>query len=110
MKEKKRTAPFPSHLKSFARTLHFHSPAAYEMVRRSFMKCLPCTETLNHWSCTNNYKPGVSEEIITHVSNIVKSEAKKNKNLVFIVIRNVILAVIYHRYLFVFFFIVTFSV
>jgi len=33
MKKRKRTAPFPSTLQNFARTLHFYSPAAYEKVR-----------------------------------------------------------------------------
>lgn len=83
MKEKKRTSPFPSHLKNFARSLHFHSPAAYEMVRRSFLKCLPCVETLNSWNCSKNYKPGISEEIIEHVSQIVQNELKNGKKCVF---------------------------
>ena len=83
MKQKKTTEPFPLHLKNFARTLHFHSPAAYEMVRCSFVKCLPCTETLNSWNCSKNYKPGICEEIITHVANMVEVEAKEGKNLVF---------------------------
>lgn len=60
MKEHKRTAPFPASLKTFARTLHFHSPAAYEFVRRNFLNCLPCIQTLNSWICTKEYSPGIS--------------------------------------------------
>ncbi|XP_033225634.1 uncharacterized protein LOC117178332 isoform X1 [Belonocnema kinseyi] len=83
MKNNKPSSPFPAHLKTFARSLHFHSPAAYEMVRQSFLKCLPCVETLNRWYCSKNYKPGVSEEIINHVSEMVHAELKKGKKPVF---------------------------
>jgi len=34
MKKRKPIAPFPTNLKNFVRTLHFHSPAAYELVRQ----------------------------------------------------------------------------
>jgi len=52
------------------------------MVRRSFLKCLPCVETLNSWNCSKN-KPGISEEIIEHVSQIVQNESKNGKKCVF---------------------------
>lgn len=83
MKNNNPTSPFPAHLKTFARSLHFHSPAAYEMVRKSFLKCLPCVETLNRWNCSKNYKPGISEEIIQHVSEMVQTESKKGKKVSF---------------------------
>jgi len=83
MKENKPTVPFPSHLKDFAKTLHFHSPAAYQMVRQSFLKCLPCIVTLNKWYTSKDYKPGISEEIISHVSEMVQKELKKGKTLIF---------------------------
>lgn len=83
MKERKQTALFPANLKNFARTLHFHSPAAYEAVRRSFLNCLPHTKTLNSWICSKRYKPGISEEIINNISNIVKQESEKSKKFVF---------------------------
>jgi len=83
MKKRKPTAPFPTNLKNFAKTLHFHSPAAYELVRRSFLNCLPCTQILNSWICAKEYKPGISEKIINNVSNIVKQEVEKGKKLVF---------------------------
>lgn len=83
MKEKKVTAAFPAQLKNFARTLHFHSPAAYDFVRRSYLKCLPCVETLNNWLSSKNYKPGISEELIKYVSNMVKQEFQKGKKACF---------------------------
>ena len=70
-------------MKNFARTLHFHSPAAYEKVRSTFLKCLPAIETLNRWYSSKNYKPGICKEIITKVSQIVNNEVKNGKKLVF---------------------------
>lgn len=84
MKHKKPSSLFPEHLKSFARTLHFHSPAAYRYVRETFLKCLPCVQTLNSWICSKNYKPGISTEIIEHVSNMVRDQLNRfNKKLIF---------------------------
>jgi len=42
----KKTVKFPHRLRSFACTLHFHSPAAYLYVRKMFLKCLPHPNTL----------------------------------------------------------------
>lgn len=84
MKEKKPTISFPEHLKSIARTLHFHSPSAYKYVRKTFLKCLPCVQTLNSWICSKNYKPGISIEMVKHVSNIVRDQLDRpNKKLIF---------------------------
>lgn len=84
MKEKRPTISFPEHLKSFARTLHFHSPSAYKYVRETFLKCLPCVQTLNSWICSKNYKPGISIEMVKHVSNIVRDQLDRpNKKLIF---------------------------
>lgn len=83
MKENKKNNPFPSSLKTFARTLHFHSPAAYEMVRQTFLKCLPCIETLNRWNCSKNYQPGIFSEILEYVSKMVLENQKNGKQLVF---------------------------
>ena len=83
MKDKKRTAPFPVSLNNFARTLHFYSPRAYKFVRSSFLKCLPCIETLNCWDFSKNYKADISSEMVDHVNNIVKEAFKINKKLVF---------------------------
>lgn len=83
MKNRKPTAPFPPNLKNFARTLHFHSPAAYEVIRRNFLNCLPCKQTLNNWYCSKEFSPGISEETINKISNLVKQEKTKGKQLVF---------------------------
>ncbi|KYN09507.1 THAP domain-containing protein 9 [Trachymyrmex cornetzi] len=83
MKNKNPTAPFPASLKTFARTLHFHSPSAYEVVRNSFLKCLPCVQTLNNWICSKQYKPGISEDTINNVSSMVREEMKTGKQIIF---------------------------
>jgi len=77
IKENKPKAPFSSHLKDFTKTLHFHSPAAYQIIRQNFLKCLPCIDTLNKWYSSKDYKPGISKEIISHVSEMVQKELKK---------------------------------
>lgn len=72
MKVAKPTEPFPDSLKTFARSLHFLSPKAYEWVRKSFLKCLPCVETLNRWDSSRNFEPGILEEVLEHISQFVK--------------------------------------
>lgn len=47
------------------------------------MNCLPCKQTLNKWYCSKEYSPGISEETIEKISNIVKQEEAKGKKLVF---------------------------
>jgi len=74
MKESTPTTPFPPNLKTFARTLHFHSPAAYNMIRNSFLKCLPSVKTLNEWLRTSDCKPGISYDIISQISDLAKNK------------------------------------
>lgn len=84
IQNRRRTARFPLALKQFARALHFHSPAAYDFVRRSFFKCLPTVQTMNSWICSKQCEPGISEETINNISEIVEQEKKRtNKKLVF---------------------------
>ncbi|KYN04683.1 hypothetical protein ALC62_04443 [Cyphomyrmex costatus] len=83
MKNRNPTAPFPASLKTFARTLHFHTPAAYDVVRNSFLKCLPCVQTLNNWIGSKQYKPGISEDTINNVSSMVREEMKTGKQIIF---------------------------
>ncbi|KAJ8671071.1 hypothetical protein QAD02_002330 [Eretmocerus hayati] len=77
--------PYSPQIKKFARSLHFHSPADYRMVRESFANCLPSVETLNRWFSLNDYPPGTSEIAIKNVSETVSQESKRpnGKKLVF---------------------------
>lgn len=47
-------AKCPPELQSFAASLHFYSPKAYEYVRKTFMKILPHQSTIRSWytKCT----------------------------------------------------------
>lgn len=83
MKNRKATEPFPPNLRNFARSLHFHSPSAYEVVRRNFLNCLPSIQTLNKWLTATEYKPGISEEILKKISGIVKKQTERDGNQFF---------------------------
>lgn len=52
--------PFPPALKSFASTLHFYSPKAYNYVRESFFKCLPHPLTIQQWSRNIKCSAGIA--------------------------------------------------
>ena len=78
-----RTA-YSAEIKNFARSLHFHSPAAYEFVRLSFSKQLPHTDTLYRCNCSKNFEPGICEEAVDHISEKVReAKFKYKKDLVF---------------------------
>ncbi|KAJ8671792.1 hypothetical protein QAD02_003051 [Eretmocerus hayati] len=81
----KMQGPYSPQIKEFARSLHFHSPAAYRMVRESFANCLSSIETLNRWYSLNDHPPGMSENAIKNVSEMVSQESRKTggKKLVF---------------------------
>jgi len=83
MKDRRSTLAYPRELKNVARSIHFHSPAAYEIVRSSFMKCLPSAKTLNAWICSKQNRPGISEEMLNEISKIVNKEERKRKKLFF---------------------------
>ena len=77
MKNNKPTSPFPENLKTFARGLRFHSAAAYEMVRSTFLNCLPTPESLNRWENPKNYNPVINQDIIDNVSAFGNNEKRK---------------------------------
>ncbi|KAJ8685640.1 hypothetical protein QAD02_021433 [Eretmocerus hayati] len=81
----KMQGPYSPQIKELARSLHFHSPAAYRMVRGSFANCLPSIETPNRWYSLNDYSPGMSGNAIKNVSEMVSQESRKpsGKKLVF---------------------------
>lgn len=79
LKNRNANTPYPTLLKSFAKTLYFHSPAAYDVVRRLFLNCLPCPKTLNKWAGSLNHETGISIEVLKHVPNLISEEKKKGK-------------------------------
>lgn len=66
-------------LRSFALTLHFYSPTAYDYVRKSFNKCLPHPSIIRKWYSIIDGLPGITAESM----NAIKLEVveMKNKNL-----------------------------
>lgn len=55
---KKITMKYPDDLRSFAMTLQFYSPKAYEYVRETFNLCLPAQSVIRSWTSNVDCKPG----------------------------------------------------
>lgn len=49
-------------IRTFALTLHFLSPKAYDYIRQTYNTCLPHTRTLNKWYQNVNCNPGFTKE------------------------------------------------
>jgi hypothetical protein len=54
--------PYSDDLRSFALTLHFYSPKAYDFVRSTFLLALPHPSTLRQWCSAVEGKPGFTRE------------------------------------------------
>jgi hypothetical protein len=63
------TEPYNEDIRSFALTLHFYSPKAYDFLRSSFSKALPHPCTLRNWCSAVGGKPGFTHEAF-EVSNV----------------------------------------
>ena len=79
---------YSNDLRSFAQTLHFYSPEAYEFVRRSFSLSLPHQSTLRCWYSAVEGKPGFTSEafevtyIISELAFTILMKLKLLKSLV----------------------------
>jgi len=69
-------------LRTFALTLHFYSPSAYNYVKDAFNKSLPHPSTIKKWYSTVDGAPGFTEESFKVVRSKVTEKAQKNKKLV----------------------------
>lgn len=69
-------------LRSFALTLHFYSPAAYNYVRKTFKKCLPHPSTIRQWYSTIDGSPKITQESLNAIAMKVTEMKQKNLNLV----------------------------
>lgn len=72
---------YPKEVRSFALTLHFYSPRAYEYVRSVYNNNLPCKRTLQKWYESVDGAPGYTSEAL-HILKIKTKEADKNNNKV----------------------------
>ena len=79
MLQKKKKRPFPTSLKSFATTLHFYSPKAYDYVRITFLYCLLYPSTIRQWYQPVGGSPGICSEAILTLREKVQRAKKKNK-------------------------------
>lgn len=87
----KRVLKGPSHakycpeLRSFALTLHFYSPKAYEFVREKFNKSLPHSKTISKWYQTIDGEPGFTVESLRAIKTKVEESPTQQifVNLVF---------------------------
>lgn len=62
LKEGKHGKEYSPKLRSFAFTLHFYSPKAYNYLRSVFGEHLPCTSTLRNWYRAVDGSPGISSD------------------------------------------------
>lgn len=67
-------------LRSFALTLHYYSPCAYNYVRDTFNTCLPHSKTLHSWYKHIDGKPGFNEESFKILKTIVEDNRKKENH------------------------------
>lgn len=64
---------FPPELRTFALTLHFYSPAAYEYVRAKFNDALPSQRTIREWYRSLDGRPGFTAEAFSFSENLVQT-------------------------------------
>ncbi|KMQ85163.1 thap domain-containing protein 9-like protein [Lasius niger] len=74
-------AKYPAALRSFAMTLHFYSPKAYEFVRQKFCKALPDPNTLRSWYSSIDGTPGFTFESFEALKKKVVASKKSNKKV-----------------------------
>lgn len=75
-------AKYAPHLRCFALTLHFYSPAAYNYVRKTFQLALPHPSAIRSWYNTIDAEPGFSEECFNTLKLKNEEYKKQNKCLI----------------------------
>lgn len=79
--QKKNAQPLPKQyekeLRSFALTLHYYSPRAYEYVRSQFDFCLPHVKTISRWYNSIDGNPGISSEALHSIKQRVNNTPYK---------------------------------
>lgn len=71
---------YPEKVRHFCLGLHFHSPRAYELVRKAFDNHLPHERTIQRWYQNSDIKsePGIHEETIQKLKKIGDDFADSN--------------------------------
>ncbi len=76
------THQYSPDLRSFALTLHFFSPSAYNYVRNTFNKALPHTSTIRKWYTSINGEPGFTQESLNAIRLKSKEMKQNGKQLI----------------------------
>lgn len=71
---RKRAKKYTPELRSFALTLDFYSPKAYDYVREIFKNVLPHRRTLQEWYASVDCEPGFSTEALQMLKRKTKSK------------------------------------
>lgn len=69
-------------IRTFALTLNFYSPAAYNYVRSSFNKVLPHPSTLRKWYSLIDGSPGFTKEALNAIKIKCQEMLEKGKQLI----------------------------
>lgn len=79
-----RPQKYPEAVRSFAITLHFHSPRAYEYLREKFNKNLPHVSTIRKWfaNSNSNGEPGINQQTIKMLQQEAKEMETRGEKLV----------------------------
>lgn len=81
MLKNSKTQKYTPELRSFALTLSFYSPRAYNFVRQTFNKSLPHIGTLSKWYRAVDAAPGFTQEAITALKVKQDEASLKGKTL-----------------------------
>lgn len=70
-------------VRSFALSLHYHSPAGYKFLRKKFNNTLPSPKTFNKWFSNRSLKcpPGIFKESIQTLSKLASDSKEKNQQI-----------------------------
>lgn len=72
---------YPPALRSFALTLHFYSPRAYNYVREEMKLALPDLSTIKTWYNSINGEAGFTQESFDALKHKVREASKRNQTL-----------------------------
>lgn len=73
---------YPPNVRSFALTVNFYSPRAYDFLRQTFKNKLPHQRTLQKWYESVDGRPGCTGEALTAISLKVSEARKSQKHII----------------------------
>lgn len=75
---------YPESVRSFAITLNFYSPRAYDYVRQKFENHLPCQSTIRNWysHSSANGEPGFCKQSFVTLTKLAEEQRSKGKQLI----------------------------